>query len=199
AVDSFPGIPSCPSEADFQRSTSRADEADGGCPYPVGHPDLSEIDGSKAYGDYHDGDNHSTLLKFLRGEILICFYPNLHLPFITSHYLSKFVVSHHSRPYGIKDFDATFTTSDGKKITKEYQMGEIPPNHYFWQEFPIDIDNVISCDIHVISSWNGKQRNIFMQAIRFVIDKEQEKMKAAKELVRAELATIERLSMLPWL
>ncbi|GKT37449.1 hypothetical protein ADUPG1_003387 [Aduncisulcus paluster] len=164
--------------------------------YPVGHPDLSEIDGSKAYGDYHHDHNHSDLLQFLRGKKHIRFNPNLHLPFVTRHYLSKFLVSHHSYPDGIKDFDATFTTSDGKMITKEYQMGEMPPNHYFWQEFPIDLDNVISCDIHVISSWDGKQRNIFLQAIRFVIDKEQEKMKAAKE---RELTTIERLSMLPWL
>ncbi|GKT27392.1 hypothetical protein ADUPG1_000023 [Aduncisulcus paluster] len=85
-------------------------------PYPTGHPDLSEIDGSKAYGDYHRGHNHSSLLQFLRGEEYIYFNPNLHLPFITSHYLSKFVVSHHSYPDGIKDFNATFTTSDGKKI-----------------------------------------------------------------------------------
>ncbi|GKT14323.1 hypothetical protein ADUPG1_010465 [Aduncisulcus paluster] len=168
-------------------------------PYPVGHPDLSEIDGSKAYGDYHCGDDHSDLLKFLRGEWYICFYPNLHLPFISPHYISKFVVSHHSWPHAIKDFSATFTTSDGKKITKEYQMGEMPSYRYFWQEFPIDVNNVISCDIHVISSLDGKQDMIYLQAIRFVIDKKQEKMKAAKELVRAELATIERLSMLPWL
>ncbi|GKT29701.1 hypothetical protein ADUPG1_014144 [Aduncisulcus paluster] len=168
-------------------------------PYPTGHPDLSEIDGSKAYGDYHSGHNHSSLLQFLRGGWYIFFYPNLHLPFITPHYLGKFVVSHHNWPQGIKDFNVTFTTSDGKKITKEYQMGKMPPRHCFWQEFPIDIDNVISCDIHVISTLDGKQYCIYLYGIRFVIDKEQERILAAKELVRAELATIERLSMLPWL
>ncbi|GKT21387.1 hypothetical protein ADUPG1_011892, partial [Aduncisulcus paluster] len=157
-------------------------------PYPVGHPDLSEIDGYKAYGDYHSGDNHSSLLQFLRGEEYIYFNPNLHLPFITSHCLSKFVVSNHSHPSGIKDFDATFTTSDGKKITKEYQMGEMPPKHLFWQEFPIDIDNVISCDIHVISSWDGKQKGINLFGIRFVTDKEQEakKEKERKEQIERE-------------
>ncbi|GKT32209.1 hypothetical protein ADUPG1_006408 [Aduncisulcus paluster] len=165
-------------------------------PYPTGHPDLSEIDGSKAYGDYHHGHNHSRLLQFVRGKDSIFFYPNLHLPFNLRHYLSKLLVSHHSFPHGIKDFNATFTTSDGKKITKEYQMGEMPSYHYFWQEFPIDIDNVISCDIHVISTLDGKQDFIYLYGIRFVIDKKQEKKKAAKE---HELATIERLSMLPWL
>ncbi|GKT21914.1 hypothetical protein ADUPG1_012014 [Aduncisulcus paluster] len=114
------------------------------------------------------------------GEVYIFFNPNLHLPFISSHYLSKFVVSQHSFPHGIKDFDATFTTSDGKKITKEYQMGKMPPEHYFWQEFPIDLDNVISCDIHVISSWDGKQDFINLQAIRFVIDKKREIILATK-------------------
>ncbi|GKT17747.1 hypothetical protein ADUPG1_011169 [Aduncisulcus paluster] len=103
-------------------------------PYPTWHPDLSEIDGSKAYGSYHHGHNHSRLLQFVRGERDICFYPNLHLPFITSHCLSKFVVSHDSFPSGIKDFDATFTTSDGKKITKEYQMGKLSSFRYFWQD-----------------------------------------------------------------
>ncbi|GKT18527.1 hypothetical protein ADUPG1_011325, partial [Aduncisulcus paluster] len=160
-------------------------------PYPVGHPDLSEIDGSKAYGDYYSGDNHSSLLGLLRGEraiLFIRFNPNLHLPFISPHYLSKFVVSHHSYPDGIKDFNAAFTTSDGKMITKEYQMGEMPPEHYFWQEFPIDIDNVISCDIHVISSWDGKQKGINLFGIRFVTDKEQEakKEKERKEQIERE-------------
>ncbi|GKT36543.1 hypothetical protein ADUPG1_009490 [Aduncisulcus paluster] len=165
-------------------------------PYPVGHPDLSEIDGSKADGDYHVCHNHSDLLEFLGGEEYIFFYPNLHLPFITPHYLSNLVVSHHSHPDGIKDFNVTFTTSDGKKITKEYQMWEMPPNHYFWQEFPIDIDNVISCDIHVISTLDERPEMIYLDGIRFVIDKKQEKMKDAKQ---HELPTIERLSMLPWL
>ncbi|GKT14229.1 hypothetical protein ADUPG1_010446, partial [Aduncisulcus paluster] len=165
-------------------------------PYPVGRSGLCEIDGSKAYGDYHHGHNHSNLLKFLRGESYIFFYPNLHLPFITPHYLGKFVVSHHSRRYGIKDFNVTFTTSDGKKITKEYQMGKMPPRYYFWQEFPIDIDNVISCDIHVISTLDERPEMIYLDGIRFVIDKKQEKMKDAKQ---HELPTIERLSMLPWL
>ncbi|GKT35665.1 hypothetical protein ADUPG1_008776 [Aduncisulcus paluster] len=140
-------------------------------PYPVGHPDLSEIDGAKAYGDYHSGHDDSVLLPFLRGEEVIYFYPNLHLPFITPHYLSKFVVSNNSYVNGIKDFDVTFTTSDGKKITKEYQMGKMPPEHYFWQEFPIDIDNVISCDIHVMTSLDWKQEMIYLHGIRFVIDK----------------------------
>ncbi|GKT27915.1 hypothetical protein ADUPG1_000280 [Aduncisulcus paluster] len=135
--------------------------------YPVGHPDLAEIDGSIE-----------------------------HMGIIIMVIIILFVVSHHSRPYGIKDFDATFTTSDGKKITKEYQMGKMPPEHYFWQEFPIDIDNVISCDIHVISSLDGKQEMIYLYGIRFVIDKKQEKMKAVKE---HGPTTIERLSMLPWL
>ncbi|GKT21364.1 hypothetical protein ADUPG1_011881, partial [Aduncisulcus paluster] len=161
--------------------------------YPVGHPDLSEIDGSKAYGDYYHGHNHSSLLRFLRGEKHIYFNPNLHLPFISPHCLGKFVVSHHSHPNGIKDFDATFTTSDGKKITKEYQMGKMPPEHYFWQEFPIDIENVISCDIHVISSLDGKQEMIFLHGIRFVIDKKQEKeQEAKKEKERKEQIERER-------
>ncbi|GKT28797.1 hypothetical protein ADUPG1_000873, partial [Aduncisulcus paluster] len=162
-------------------------------PYPIGHPDLSEIDESKAYGDYHSGDNHSDLLEFLRGYGDINFNPNLHLPFIMPHYLGKFVVSHYSFRNGIKDFNATFTTSDGKKITKEYQMGEMPPNHIFWQEFPIDIDNVTSCDIHVISSWDGKQEDINLEGIRFVIDKEQEakKEKERKEQIERELKRAE--------
>ncbi|GKT23813.1 hypothetical protein ADUPG1_012545 [Aduncisulcus paluster] len=161
-------------------------------PYPTGHPDLSEIDGDEAYGDYCFDHNYSDLFRFVRGEWYISFYPNLHLPFITSHYLSKFVVSHHSFRDGIKDFNVTFTTFDGNKITKEYQMGEMHPEHFFWQEFPIDLDNVISCDIHVISSWDGKQDNISFSGIRFVIDKEQEakkekELKELKELKRAEM------------
>ncbi|GKT35553.1 hypothetical protein ADUPG1_008693, partial [Aduncisulcus paluster] len=166
-------------------------------PYLVDNPDLSEIDGSKAYGDYSFDDNHSSLVRFLKGERAFHFNPNLHLPFISPHYLSKIVVSNHSFRNGIKDFNATFTTSDGKKITKEYQMGEMPPEHYFWQEFPIDINNVISCDIHVISSWDGKQEMIFLHGIRFVIDKKQEKeQEAKKEIERKEQIEIERKEML---
>ncbi|GKT37183.1 hypothetical protein ADUPG1_010022 [Aduncisulcus paluster] len=165
-------------------------------PYPVGHPDLSEIDGSKAYGDCYNDHDYSNILKLLRGKQHVFFFPNLHLPFITPHYLSKFVVSNYGYSSGIKDFNATFTTSDGNQITKEYTMTEMRSGHRFWQEFPIDILDVTSCDIHVISSWDGKQEFILFFGIRFVIDKKQEKMKATKE---HEFATIERLSMLPWL
>ncbi|GKT29690.1 hypothetical protein ADUPG1_014138 [Aduncisulcus paluster] len=163
--------------------------------YPVEHIDLSAIDGSRAHADFQLGDDIRYLSAFLRGESTLHFYPNIYLPFITPHYLRKFVISHHNRPTGIKDFNATFITSDGEKVTKEYQMNPHTAL-YSWQEFPIDIDNVTSCDIHVISSWNGNQRDVNLYGIRFVIDKKQEKMKAAKE---HELATIERLSMLPWL
>ncbi|GKT17149.1 hypothetical protein ADUPG1_011047 [Aduncisulcus paluster] len=168
-------------------------------PYPVGHSDLSEIDGSKAHGDFYHGDKHSDFLKFLKSERNIFFFPNLHLPFISPLCLSKFVVSHHIWLNGIKDFDATFTTSDGKKITKEYQMAETSPYEYFWQEFPIDIPNVVSCDFHVISSLDGKNNWINLHGIRFLIDKErQSEIDRIKAQEEHELATIEKLSISPW-
>ncbi|GKT34424.1 hypothetical protein ADUPG1_007780 [Aduncisulcus paluster] len=149
-------------------------------PYPVGHPDLSEIAGSEAHGVFHSYCNHRELLEFIKGETPVFFFPTLHLPFVCPHFLSKFLLSHHNYPNGIRDFNATFTTSDGEKITKEYEIAKMPPEHRFWQEFPIDIDNVTSCDIRVISSWDGKQKDIDLSAIRFVIDREQEAKKEVK-------------------
>ncbi|GKT32758.1 hypothetical protein ADUPG1_006833 [Aduncisulcus paluster] len=160
-------------------------------PYPIHHVDLSEIDESEAYGVYSYGNAHSELLKFLKGESSILFNPILHLPFTSPHYLCKFVVSHHSSPWGIKDFNVTFFTSDGKKTTKEYQMAELPPNQLFWQEFPICVHNVISCDIRILSSWDGKCDNIHLFGIRFVIDKEQEEKEEIRAKEKAEKQLIE--------
>eukprot|EP00764_Aduncisulcus_paluster_P014786 gnl/Carplike_NY0171/9008_a12541_134.p1 GENE.gnl/Carplike_NY0171/9008_a12541_134~~gnl/Carplike_NY0171/9008_a12541_134.p1 ORF type:complete len:198 (-),score=27.62 gnl/Carplike_NY0171/9008_a12541_134:124-660(-) len=156
-------------------------------PYPVGHCDLSEIDVSEtALKDCLSDCNRDEFAEFLQGKSSICFCPNLFLPFAKPSILRKFYVSHHSCPGGITDFSATFTTSDGKKITKEYRMGEVPPYHHFWQVFPIDVDNVISCNIDVSPSHLPQETGIF--GIRFVVDKEKE----------AEHLTIEHLLTEPW-
>ncbi|GKT29759.1 hypothetical protein ADUPG1_014182 [Aduncisulcus paluster] len=153
-------------------------------PYPVGHSAISEIDIPRAHADIYM-TSPEFFLDFLKGEYFIYFFPNMHLPFLKPHILSKFLISHDSWPTGIKDFDATFTTSDGRKITREYQMAKLPQRCYFWIEFPIGIDNVISCDIRVISSWDGEQEEICLYRICFIINTEGEERYAAEQQIMA--------------
>eukprot|EP00764_Aduncisulcus_paluster_P012299 gnl/Carplike_NY0171/5288_a7213_185.p1 GENE.gnl/Carplike_NY0171/5288_a7213_185~~gnl/Carplike_NY0171/5288_a7213_185.p1 ORF type:complete len:182 (+),score=18.74 gnl/Carplike_NY0171/5288_a7213_185:97-642(+) len=158
-------------------------------PYPVGCSGLSDIDVSKTHAAFSKNHNNHHLYNFLRGEGILCFYPNLHLPFIVPHSISEIVIGHHGWPYGIKEFNATFTTYDGREIIKNYQMPAMTPYHYFWIEFPVFICDVVACDIHVVSSLDGKHDNVHLNGIRFLVD-------SWEHDIEFEM---DRLSLEPWL
>ncbi|GKT28615.1 hypothetical protein ADUPG1_004994, partial [Aduncisulcus paluster] len=54
----------------------------------------------------------------------------------------------------------TFTDCDGKKTSKKYEF--IRPKHRFeWHFLPIDLDNVVLCEIEGKGSWWGKNSRCF--------------------------------------
>ncbi|GKT29859.1 hypothetical protein ADUPG1_014247, partial [Aduncisulcus paluster] len=54
----------------------------------------------------------------------------------------------------------TFTLSDGKKISKKYEFTE-PKHRYEWHFIPIDLSNVILCEIQGKGTWKEKNSQVF--------------------------------------
>ncbi|GKT25407.1 hypothetical protein ADUPG1_013027 [Aduncisulcus paluster] len=78
----------------------------------------------------------------------------------------------------------TFTDCDDKKTCKKYEFTQ--PKHQFeWYFLPIDLDNVVLCEIEGKGRWNGKNsRNFCILSLVFTMPK--------------ETIAGERLSLLPW-
>ncbi|GKT35737.1 hypothetical protein ADUPG1_008834 [Aduncisulcus paluster] len=54
----------------------------------------------------------------------------------------------------------TFTDCDGKKTVKKYEFTK--PEHVFeWHFLPIDLDNVVLCEIEGKGQWNEKNKKIY--------------------------------------
>ncbi|GKT28647.1 hypothetical protein ADUPG1_000785 [Aduncisulcus paluster] len=78
----------------------------------------------------------------------------------------------------------TFTDCDGKKTFKKYEFTE-PEHDYEWHFLPIDLDNVVLCEIEGKGRWDKKNsRDFLIHSLVFTIPEESE--------------IIERLSLLPW-
>ncbi|GKT37326.1 hypothetical protein ADUPG1_010133 [Aduncisulcus paluster] len=78
----------------------------------------------------------------------------------------------------------TFTDCDGKKTSKKYEFTE-PEHDYEWHFLPIDLDNVVLCEIEGKGTWFDKNsRDFWINSLVFTIP---------EEIVVSEL-----LSLLPW-
>ncbi|GKT14606.1 hypothetical protein ADUPG1_010520 [Aduncisulcus paluster] len=78
----------------------------------------------------------------------------------------------------------TFTDCDGKKTSKKYEFTE-PEHLYGWYFLPIDLDNVVLCEIEGKGTWIRKNRRDFcIYSLVFTM---------SEETIAAE-----RLSLLPW-
>ncbi|GKT32737.1 hypothetical protein ADUPG1_006816 [Aduncisulcus paluster] len=157
-------------------------------PFPVGHHGVIPIDETKATAEGLKDMDHDNLFKFLQGEAKLRFYPNLFLSFDKPRPIKELYICHHSYDDKIVEFNAEFSCLEGAKIKKEYEMKELRPYQVFWQSFPVGIENVISCDIHIVSKCPKAGFCTFF-GIRFLADQE-------KEL---EWETIDRLSYKPWI
>ncbi|GKT34832.1 hypothetical protein ADUPG1_008112 [Aduncisulcus paluster] len=78
----------------------------------------------------------------------------------------------------------TFTDCDGKKTCKKYEF--IRPKHWFeWHFLPIDLDNVVLCEIEGKGMWcNMNSRSFWISSLVFTLPE--------------ETIVVERLSQLPW-
>ncbi|GKT37142.1 hypothetical protein ADUPG1_009987 [Aduncisulcus paluster] len=78
----------------------------------------------------------------------------------------------------------TFTDCDGKKTFKKYEFTE-PKHDYEWHFLPIDLDNVVLCEIEGKGRWDKKNcRDFYIYSLVFTIPEESE--------------IIEQISLLPW-
>ncbi|GKT23637.1 hypothetical protein ADUPG1_012486 [Aduncisulcus paluster] len=78
----------------------------------------------------------------------------------------------------------TFTDCDGKKTSKKYEFTE-PKYWYEWHFLPIDLDNVVLCEIEGRGMWRKKNNRYFwIHSLVFTM---------SEETIAAE-----RLSLLPW-
>ncbi|GKT32395.1 hypothetical protein ADUPG1_006565, partial [Aduncisulcus paluster] len=75
----------------------------------------------------------------------------------------------------------TFTDCDGKKTYKKYEFTR-QKHKYEWHFLPIDLDNVVLCEIEGKGTWYDKNCRVY--SLIFTIPEESE--------------IIERLSLLPW-
>ncbi|GKT24416.1 hypothetical protein ADUPG1_012724 [Aduncisulcus paluster] len=78
----------------------------------------------------------------------------------------------------------TFTDCDGKKTSKKYEFTK--PKHWFeWHFLPIDLDNIVLCEIEGKGTWKEKNNRYFcIHSLVFTMPE--------------ETIAAERLSLLPW-
>ncbi|GKT20742.1 hypothetical protein ADUPG1_011756 [Aduncisulcus paluster] len=84
-----------------------------------------------------------------------------------------------------RSFLFTFTDCDGKKTSKKYDFTR-PRHRFAWHFLPIDLDNIVLCEIEGKGMWKEKNSRYFwINALIFTMPEE--------PLVR------ELLSLLPWM
>ncbi|GKT36058.1 hypothetical protein ADUPG1_009090 [Aduncisulcus paluster] len=138
-------------------------------PFPIHPSEIVKIDDDKASVDKHTGG--ANMKGFLSNtNCYIYFGKQMHLPFVGKHNVQYFCISYSSIPNSIQEFNATFTTSSGVEIVKEYQF-ENHPGRFFWQIFPVDLDDIVRCDLELLKCWNGNPppaSNNYFYSIRFL-------------------------------
>ncbi|GKT17225.1 hypothetical protein ADUPG1_011065, partial [Aduncisulcus paluster] len=123
-------------------------------PFPIHPSELVKIDEEHASVDKHLGG--ANMKQFLSNtEGYIEFQKQIHFPFVSPHNVQYFCVSYyHEALKGVKEFNAIFTTSSGEKVVKEYEY-ETYLGKCSWQLFPVDLDDIVQCDLESLKCWDG--------------------------------------------
>ncbi|GKT23517.1 hypothetical protein ADUPG1_012450 [Aduncisulcus paluster] len=119
----------------------------------------------------------------LKGEVDDVHLSYLSIPFLLPHPVKGAYICVHK--YGSSpSLLFTFSDSDGKKTYKKYEFTE-PHNLYAWHFLPIDLSNIVLCEIEGKGTWDEKNCRWFgICSLVFTMPDESE--------------IIERLSLLPW-
>ncbi|GKT28939.1 hypothetical protein ADUPG1_014060, partial [Aduncisulcus paluster] len=121
-------------------------------PFPIHPSELVKIDEEHASVDKHLGG--ANIKQFLSNtEGYIEFEKQIHFPFVSPHNVQYFCVSYHESPKSVKEFNATFTTSTGARVVKEYEYAK-PSGKFSWQLFPVDLDDIVQCDLESLKCWD---------------------------------------------
>ncbi|GKT28386.1 hypothetical protein ADUPG1_004924 [Aduncisulcus paluster] len=128
-------------------------------------------------------DLSSNAKKMLKGECSVCL-SHLSIPFPSPSPLKGAYICVD------KDFSSpsllfTFTDCDGKKTSKKYEFTR--PKHIFeWHFLPIDLYNVVLCEIEGKGTWNNEKSRLFcIESLVFTA-------------IPEEIIAAERLPQLPW-
>ncbi|GKT37080.1 hypothetical protein ADUPG1_009935 [Aduncisulcus paluster] len=127
-------------------------------------------------------DRSSDAQKMLKGKDGVCL-SHLSIPFSSPCPMKGAYIC------VIKDISSpsllfTFTDCDGKKINKKYEFTR-PEHKYELHFLPIDLDNVVLCEIEGKGMWEKKNsRYFYIRSLVFTI---------SRETIAAE-----RVSLLPW-
>ncbi|GKT28978.1 hypothetical protein ADUPG1_000973, partial [Aduncisulcus paluster] len=128
-------------------------------------------------------DQSSDAQRMLKGECDV-WLSHLSIPFPSpSHMKGAYICVHkgHSSPSLL----FTFTDCDGKKINKKYEFTQ-PEHKYEWHFLPIELYNVVSCEIEGKGMWKEKNSRYFwINSLVFTP-------------VPEETIAAERLSLFPW-
>ncbi|GKT17083.1 hypothetical protein ADUPG1_011034 [Aduncisulcus paluster] len=171
------------------------EESEGRASIPIPRDDPKLVDPSfsmvkcknDVYGkESEEYDESSRAQKMLKGE---CTLPLSHLfiPFSSPNPMKGAYIcvrKDHSSPSLL----FTFTDCNGKKTSKKYEFTE-PKYKYEWHFLPIDLDNVVLCEIEGKGMWcNKNSRYFWINSLVFTISPD-----LPEETIEAE-----RLSLLPW-
>ncbi|GKT27013.1 hypothetical protein ADUPG1_013568 [Aduncisulcus paluster] len=127
-------------------------------------------------------DQSSEAQKMLKGEEVVGL-SHLSIPFPSPSPMKGAYICV-NKCYSSPSLLFTFTDCDGKKTSKKYEFTE-PKHWYEWYFLPIDLMNVILCEIEGKGTWREKHSRYFcIDSLVFTMPEESE--------------IIERLSLLPW-
>ncbi|GKT23532.1 hypothetical protein ADUPG1_012455 [Aduncisulcus paluster] len=119
--------------------------------------------------------------EMLKGECGVCLsYLSIPFPSPSPMKGAYICVDDYSSPFLL----FTFTDCDDKKTFKKYEFTR-PKHEYEWHFLPIDLDNVVLCEIEGKGQWCKKNsRDFWINSLVFTMPE--------------EIIAAERLSLLPW-
>ncbi|GKT25904.1 hypothetical protein ADUPG1_013177 [Aduncisulcus paluster] len=127
-------------------------------------------------------DQSSRAQKMLKGEDFVAL-SHLSIPFPSPNPMKGAYICV-DKVWGSPSLLFTFTDCDGKKIYKRYEFTK-PKHDFVWYFLPIDLDNVVLCEIEGKSMWEEKNSRCFcIYSLIFTMPE--------------ETIAAERLSLLPW-
>ncbi|GKT27817.1 hypothetical protein ADUPG1_000205 [Aduncisulcus paluster] len=126
-------------------------------------------------------DQSSDAQKMLKGEDCVEL-SHISIPFTPSPMKGAYICVHCS--WSSPSLLFTFTDCDGKETSRKYEFTR-PENLYEWHFLPIDLDNVVLCEVEGKGKWDDKNsRDFWIHSLVFTMPE--------------EIIAAERLSLLPW-
>ncbi|GKT15984.1 hypothetical protein ADUPG1_010830 [Aduncisulcus paluster] len=176
-------------KAEFVKEGDRKSEGRDSIPIPRDDPHLVDPSFSmvKCKNDAYSKeswlyDQSSRAQRMLKGECVITL-SHLSIPFPSPSPMKGSYICVHQR-WSSPSLLFTFTDCDGTKTSKKYEFTR-PEYLYEWHFLPIDLDNIILCEIEGKGKWDDKNsRHFWIHSLVFTMPD--------------ETIAAERLSLLPW-